>query len=198
MLFQVFLAAIFLQFAFADVGWDGIQSVSVSGFQCLMNHGFTFYIGRVWEEVCAPDNNGVQNIKNARAAGWKWVDGYIFPSHRGGCGGGAAQMAAAVNNLRSKGAEIGQLWLDIERSSWPADQNANRAFITDMINQAKAMGINLGVYTNYNSWNSIVGAGWTGASHLPIWWAYWDGRQTFNGFESFGGWTKVAQMVHVE
>jgi hypothetical protein len=67
MLFQVFLAAIFLQFAFADRGWDGIQSVSVSGFQCLMNNGLTFYIGRVWEEVCAPDHNGVQNIKNARA-----------------------------------------------------------------------------------------------------------------------------------
>uniref|UniRef100_A0A914DKC1 Uncharacterized protein n=1 Tax=Acrobeloides nanus TaxID=290746 RepID=A0A914DKC1_9BILA len=51
----------------AAMGWDGIQAVSVSGFQCLKNNGFSFFVARAWEEVCDYDYTGYQNIKNAWA-----------------------------------------------------------------------------------------------------------------------------------
>lgn len=48
------------------------------------------------------------------AAGWKYVDGYIFPCHKSGCPSPATQVANTVNHLKSVGAEYGMLWLDIE------------------------------------------------------------------------------------
>lgn len=62
-----FLALALLGVVSADMGWDGIQSVSQSGFSCLKSNGFSFYIARVWTSVGSYDNTGIQNIKNARA-----------------------------------------------------------------------------------------------------------------------------------
>ncbi|CAJ0583130.1 unnamed protein product, partial [Mesorhabditis spiculigera] len=178
--------------AVATDGWDGIQAVSADGFKCLANNGYSFFIARVWESVGNFDTTGIQNIKNARAAGWKYVDGYIFPCLRSGCASPAAQVQATVNRLHSDGAEFGMLWLDIERLAWPADQNANRNFITAMANELDALKVTWGIYTNYNNWASIVGASWSAYGHKPLWWATYDGRKDNADFKPFGGWTSVA------
>ncbi|GMT01812.1 hypothetical protein PENTCL1PPCAC_23986, partial [Pristionchus entomophagus] len=69
---------------------------------------------------------------------------------------------------------------------------ANQQFILDMASQGKAMGITIGVYTNNNSWGTIVGSSWNGVSSHPLWWANWNGQANFNNFSPFGGWTKPA------
>uniref|UniRef100_A0AC34Q3V2 Uncharacterized protein n=1 Tax=Panagrolaimus sp. JU765 TaxID=591449 RepID=A0AC34Q3V2_9BILA len=138
------------------------------------------------------DYVGIQNIKNARSAGWKYVDGYIFPCLKKTCAPARAQVQTTVDKLREKGAVIGILWLDIERFAWPADKNYNRQFITDMINQLKIMGVPCGIYTNYNNWAAIVGADWTGGADKPLWWATFNGCQDHTGFKPFGGWSKPA------
>uniref|UniRef100_A0AC34QAU8 Lysozyme n=1 Tax=Panagrolaimus sp. JU765 TaxID=591449 RepID=A0AC34QAU8_9BILA len=121
--------------SYGTLGWDGIQQVSVAGFKCLWNNAYRFFIARVWKSYGDYDYVGIQNIKNARPhAGWKYVDGYIFPCLKKTCAPARAQVQATVDKLREKGAVIGILWLDIERFAWPADKNYNRQFIIDMIN----------------------------------------------------------------
>ena len=44
-----------------------------------VDNGYDFAIARVYEELGHVDPNGAQTIKNARAAGIDYVDGYIFP-----------------------------------------------------------------------------------------------------------------------
>lgn len=184
------LAAIFIPKTSAYVGWDGIQAVSESGFRCLWNSGFRFYVARVWESIGNYDFTGIQNIKNARAAGWADVDGYIFPCHRSYCASPEAQVEATVHRLQADGAKFGMLWLDIERQDWPADKTQNRNFIQRMMNQLEKMKINYGVYTNNYNWESIVGIDWAGAAHRPLWWANYNGHQGYEGFVPFGGWKK--------
>ena len=119
----------FASFSEATIGWDGIQSVSVAGFQCLHNAGHRFFIARVWESVGNYDERGIANIKNARAAGWEYVDGYIFPCLKARCAPAKNQVEATINKLKAEGAKIGMLWLDIERLEWPADHGHNQQFI---------------------------------------------------------------------
>jgi len=174
----------------ATLGWDGIQPVTVAGFQCLKSNGYEFFIARVWESVGTFDATGIQNIKNARAAGWQYVDGYIFPCLHSGCASPENQVSAAINRLHADGAQIGMIWMDIERYQWPANQASNQAFIRSLIHQAQGMGVNVGIYTNNNNWAAIVGIGWAEFSHLPLWWANYNGHQDYTGFVPFGGWAR--------
>jgi len=174
------------------MGFDAIQTMSVSTFQCLRNSGYQFFVARVWTSNGNYDMTGFQNIKNARDAGMPYVDGYIFPCLSTSCAHAANQVQATVDHLRENGVNFGMLWLDIERFAWPADQNSNRQFIRDMVHQAQSMSVNVGIYTNPSMWSTIVGDGFTEFSNIPLWWANWNGQQNFNGFTPFGGWTAPA------
>jgi len=82
------------------------------------------------------------------------------------------------------------IWLDIEVYAWSGDQVTNRNFITSLINEGKALGQKLGVYTSYYNWQSIVGIDWAGAADLPLWYAHYDNSPSFSDFVAYGGWSK--------
>ena len=65
-------------------GVDMSTYVPVKRFQCLKKAGKTFAIVRVWQSTGTKDPNGVKTIRNAWAAGFSYVDGYIFPCYK--CG----------------------------------------------------------------------------------------------------------------
>mmetsp|Transcript_42492 Transcript_42492/g.102337 ORF Transcript_42492/g.102337 Transcript_42492/m.102337 type:complete len:220 (+) Transcript_42492:54-713(+) len=177
----------------AVVGVDVSNSVSESEFSCLRTPGgqgaVEFVIARVYQSVGDVDPDGAQTIKNAKAAGIQNVDGYIFPCVS--CGDAAGQVSATVDHLRSSGADFGMLWYDIENYHW-GSQGSNQAFIKEMVDEGKKLGIKAGIYTNYNNWATIVGAGWNypASQGLPVWYAHYDGSASFSDFGAFGGWSK--------
>ncbi|PAV72558.1 hypothetical protein WR25_13092 [Diploscapter pachys] len=119
----------------AKTGFDGIQSISEAGFKCLKSHGYDFFIARIWESSGNFDNTGYQNIKNARNTGWTDIDGYVFPCLASNCAPPANQVEAVINKLKSTGAKVNYVWLDIEIYHWSADHAHNRNFITAMVNE---------------------------------------------------------------
>uniref|UniRef100_A0A914V1M3 Lysozyme n=1 Tax=Plectus sambesii TaxID=2011161 RepID=A0A914V1M3_9BILA len=135
------IASVFLLSALnvqaGQMGFDAIGDISTSTFQCLKNAGYSYFIGRVYHSYGAVDTQGIQNIKNAKSAGWSDVGGYLFPCLASNCGSGASQVQAVHDALQQQGAQINTLWLDIETYHWPSSQTSNQAFIQDMVNKAK-------------------------------------------------------------
>eukprot|EP00731_Ephydatia_muelleri_P022679 Em0015g262a len=60
-------------------GVDISSPISETTFSCLIGDGFTFAIVRAYESSGTPDKNAPATIANARAAGMKYVDVYLFP-----------------------------------------------------------------------------------------------------------------------
>lgn len=186
--------------ALARVGVDVSSAVSTETWQCLMRPGgqgpIEFAIPRVYRSSGSVDPNGAQTIKNARAAGIKYVDGYIFPcAPCNATKGAGAQVREAVEHLQDEGAEFGMLWYDIERYHWSDDRAQNRAFVQEMVDTGISLGIHAGIYAGYNSWSAIVGADWDypHSKGLPLWYAHYDGNQDFSDFATtekggYGGW----------
>ncbi|PAV75713.1 hypothetical protein WR25_02903 [Diploscapter pachys] len=114
------------------------------------------------------------SAKTGFDAGWTDVDGYVFPCLSSGCAAPANQVEAVINKLKSTGAKVNYVWLDIEIYHWPADHTHNRNFITAMVNEIE----------------SIVGLDWKPYPHLPLWWANYNGEQGFERYQEFGGWAK--------
>eukprot|EP00029_Vermamoeba_vermiformis_P012960 TRINITY_DN78_c0_g1_i1.p1 TRINITY_DN78_c0_g1~~TRINITY_DN78_c0_g1_i1.p1 ORF type:complete len:209 (-),score=36.46 TRINITY_DN78_c0_g1_i1:98-724(-) len=173
--------------AFATVGVDVSQGVSQSGFQCMVNNGYSFAIIRAYRSFGSPDPNAAQSIANAWNAGMSHVDIYMFPCPS--CGNPGKQVSDMINNLG--GASFGMLWLDIEGSQYWMDQASNRDFFSGLVQQAQAMGIHLGVYTSLSQWQPIMGD-WNGGSAFPLWYAHYDNNPSFSDFSPFGGWSSPA------
>jgi hypothetical protein len=65
------------------------------------------------------------------------------------CGNAAGQVQQVVNYLSSHGTRYGMLWLDIEGPQyWYKDQATNRNFFAELVNEAKALGVHLGIYSS--------------------------------------------------
>ena len=174
----------------AVTGVDVSQAVSESDWNCLQSPGgqgaVAFGVARVYSELGHVDTTGIATVKAARAAGIKYMDGYIFPCVK--CGNPAAQVSAAHSAC---GASCGMLWLDIEGSSWKT-ASENQVFIKAMVDECAALGVQCGVYANWNSWSEIVGKSWSypASKGLPVWYPHYDNSPSFSDFESFGGWSK--------
>jgi hypothetical protein len=83
----------------ATSGVDVSQLTSTSSYQCLVSNGYSFAVPRVYQSSGKCDPNGKANINNARSAGVKYVDGYIFPCYS--CGNPAGQVNSVHDSLGS-------------------------------------------------------------------------------------------------
>jgi len=152
----------------------------------LKKAGHSFAITRGFQSTGHVDPTAKDNIDRAHAAGIDTVDVYLFPCVS--CGDPAGQVKELVAGMA--GANYGMIWIDIEIYRWSTDLASNRDFITAMINEGKAEGKKIGIYTSYNNWENIVGISWNGAADLPLWYAHYDNSPSFGDFRAFGGWSK--------
>jgi len=92
----------------------------------------------------------------------------------------------------TSGVTVGMLWIDIEGTQyWSSSATNNVNFLTSMVNEGKARGYSIGIYSSASQWNPIMG-GSTKFAGYPLWYAHYDLNPSFSDFSSFGGWTKPA------
>ncbi|KAJ4456822.1 putative glycoside hydrolase family 25 protein [Paratrimastix pyriformis] len=186
---KLLLAALFVGVAFATLGVDVSQNFYVPVFKCLHDNGYDFAIIRAYCSTGRPDDSSVHTVYNAWEGGMKHVDIYMFPCPK--CGNPAGQVRDAIAHQRAYNTTYGMFWLDIEEPSYWMDQGSNRNFIQGLIDEARAEGQVVGIYTNLYQWSSIAGD-WSGAAGYPLWWAYYDGSPSYDHWQNFGGWSKPA------
>ena len=63
----------------ATIGLDVSTLVYPKDFECLKNAGYEFLIVRGYRSYGSPDPDAIHTIANARQAGFKYIDVYMFP-----------------------------------------------------------------------------------------------------------------------
>ncbi|MFD9457816.1 GH25 family lysozyme [Streptomyces sp. NPDC059985] len=159
--------------AFGDMRSEGVSVATVRGYQS---------VGRV-------DPNLAATVANAWDAGMAHVDVYQFPNFAGG--NAAGQADTLVNHLQDKDVKYGMVWLDVSGpgSYWGSSTSANAAFLADWFTAMKRNGVSVGICTSASDWEGIVGS-YTGGSAYPLWYTERNGKQNFDDFTPFGGWSK--------
>lgn len=176
--------------ALATYGVDVSTPVSESAFRCLKGNGFDFAVSRCWHSSGTVDHNVVDTVASAWAAGLAHVDVYMFPCPT--CGNAKGQVADAVKYLRDNDVRFGMYWFDIEGPQyWHKDQAENRAFMAEMLEEARAQGVKIGIYSSESQWIPIFGD-WSGGAAYPLWYANYDNQVSFADFRPFAGWSHPA------
>ncbi|CAL5990487.1 Glycosyl_hydrolase family 25 protein [Hexamita inflata] len=184
-----FLVAITLQTKGFDLSYYQ-GAVTQATFTCLFNAGYRF--GVIEAQIGTTFNgNAVQDYQRAKAAGFQYVDFYIFPTTKQDA---RTQVRNTIQKLQNAGVMNGNMvWLDVENINlfYPT-QAQNQQFITEMLSEmSNILGSKrVGVYSNWVQWEAIVGKNWAGAQPHQIWYPHYDNAQTFSDFKAFGGWTK--------
>eukprot|EP00003_Mantamonas_plastica_P032799 TRINITY_DN908_c0_g1_i3.p3 TRINITY_DN908_c0_g1~~TRINITY_DN908_c0_g1_i3.p3 ORF type:complete len:108 (-),score=15.65 TRINITY_DN908_c0_g1_i3:46-369(-) len=85
------------------------------------------------------------------------------------------------------------IWLDIEGPQyWSDSASANQAFFNGLVKGLREHGAHIGVYTSESQWDPIFGSGFSAGSEYALWYAHYDGSQSFGDFRPFGGWSRPA------
>jgi len=193
---QLCLLFIAVPAAFCVLGFDISYyqgAVSQETFTCMKNKGYDFAIIQAWIGGYNINKNYVQNWKNAKAAGIKYVDIYVFACNN--CkNNNPATIVASIKATLPSGFD-GMLWIDVEpcTNCW-LDNDSNLQFVNNLATTAKAAGFNVGIYSCIWCWENTFGsrtASTATLKSLPLWYAHFDNQTNFNdGGYNFGGYTK--------
>lgn len=179
--------------ALCTTGVDVSQLYSTSTYSCMKSQGTSFVIVRGYKSSGTVDSYAVANLKNARSAGIKYVDVYMFPCRGKNATTQVNQMMAAIN-----GSFYGMVWLDVETNpssgcSWSGySATSNCGYVQELVSAVKANGKAVGIYSSSSMWQTIMGSryGCKNVASQPLWYAHYDNTQSFSDFQAFGGWTK--------
>lgn len=186
------LLACLLQSTLCTLGLDISQLFPESTHACFKKSGFSFVIARGYCSYGGVDHNAVQSLTNAKKAGLT-THMYMFPCRGKGAAAQVDEMIKAIPaNL------YGTVWIDVETNpssgcSWSGhDASSNCQFLTEILDKVKSHGKTVGIYASSYMWQTIFGskdACHTVSSH-ELWYAHYDGKESFSDFTAFGGWTK--------
>ncbi|MFD7782157.1 glycoside hydrolase family 25 protein [Streptomyces nojiriensis] len=175
-----------------SLGTKGVELstlASAAAFRNMRSQGVEFVIMRGYQSVGRVDPNLATTVANAWDAGMSNVDVFQFPCFS--CSNAAGQANTLISYMKDNAVKYGTVWLDVEGPGtyWGSNTSANAAFIADWVQAMKDDGVNIGIYTSESQWVPIVGS-YTGGSTLPLWYTHRDGKQNFDDFKPFSGWTK--------
>lgn len=179
----------------ADFGPDWANNFQPSDLQCLKSTGLKFLIIRSWQKYGAMDVHAMESLRNANAAGFEFIDTYLFPCRTMDA---RTQVRQLVGNLTQTGAKYGRIWLDIELNPWPGcgfdnfTAESNCQFVADLVDELRAQKQDLGIYSTHWEWVQIFGNDTycSNFTDVPLWYAHFDGVKSFSdyGKATFGGW----------
>lgn len=175
-------------------GVDLSTLATVENFQCLVdNNSVTFVVMRGYRSYGAVDPNVKASLQNAQDAGIYFTDVYMFPCR----GKSAADQANELIDYLGEDTFYGYIWVDVETNNspgcgWTKDFQSNCKFLGDVVAQITKRGKSPGIYASTYMWTQIMGDkdACKDFSALPLWYAHYDGAQSFSDFSSFGGWEK--------
>jgi hypothetical protein len=170
-----------------DSGWPQ-GNIDISTLQCLRQHHFEYSVHECWTE-----NNGsfwkecVQNIANSWAAGFQYVDVYMFPERYSDPTSQAKQL---LGNLTLFNVQYGSIMLDIEGNKWTEySTEENRQFMLELRAVFDAENIPMSMYCS-SVWNTYFGSNFTAFNDIPLIYAHYDNVPSFYDwdFDPYGGW----------
>jgi hypothetical protein len=189
---QYHYVLLLLTLTWGKLGIDISALFTVDDYKCIINAGHGDFLAvRGYRSYGAVDPNLMDNLGNAWAAGFNYVDIYMFPCLK--CGNPEDQADTMLSELHD--ARYNIIWVDIEIYQWSADINVNRDFIKRMVTELKLRNQIVGIYSDATSWKTIVGD-WTELGDVMLWYAHWNGVPSFSDFVSFGGWAKPAMKQY--
>ena len=134
------------------------------------------------------DINAANSLSSAKAAVYpiEDIDTYFYPC--GSCGNPAGQISTFWNNVVSCKMEFKRVWFDVE-GFWTSSRPYNQQFLMTLVEKAKTLGIEYGIFTSSYHWEQILeNYTFPYASTIPLWYINYDSQASFNDFTSFGGW----------
>ncbi|KAG9397009.1 Glycoside hydrolase family 25 [Carpediemonas membranifera] len=166
---------------------------SVTDLRCLKSNGFEFAI------IQAQRSNGGFNdhigpaVRNAQAAGFKYIDFYFFPSKAHSA---SSQVRNTVAKLKAAGLYHSQhqMWIDIENHAlFFSSCSENVKFIKEIVKELETYWPGkVGMYTSEAQWSPIA-CNSKDFSHMQLWWPRYDGVGSLtHNWRSFGGWSRPA------
>eukprot|EP00766_Chilomastix_caulleryi_P001023 gnl/Chilomastix_caulleri/2002.p1 GENE.gnl/Chilomastix_caulleri/2002~~gnl/Chilomastix_caulleri/2002.p1 ORF type:complete len:220 (-),score=38.12 gnl/Chilomastix_caulleri/2002:63-722(-) len=111
-------------------------NVSVSSYQCLKNNGKTFAILQAQQSNGSINSYAVTQYNNAKAAGIKYIDWYIFPTINKSA---SSQINSTISFLKSNNLLSGNMiWIDVEGPEYfYSSCSSNVNFFHQIFDEAK-------------------------------------------------------------
>jgi len=176
---------------FAETGIDidsgTSASVSSSDWSCLAGQNQKVII-QIYSGGYGLNSHFAAAYQGAKSAGLQ-VDAYAFLCNQ--CHGNdpSGSIKEISSYFSQNGISIGNLWIDVEQCNgcW-GSVTTNAQFVVSTVQNAKAAGLPVGIYTSVGEWPQTVG-NLNSLSSFPLWYAHYDNNPSFSDFTSFGGWS---------
>ncbi len=143
---------------FSDLAVDLSSLQTVETYKCILRSGYKRVVIRGYIEAYgrnpggAIDRNFVQNYKNARAAGFTYIDVYMFPcTGRPTCKTPQQQVQELVRLINTNKIIVATAWLDLEvdpnANNWSMGAVKNREVLRQFYRAWQSTGWKWGIYT---------------------------------------------------
>ena len=112
--------------------WDVSEAYSAANMKCLKNKELEFGIVRVYHSYGAVDQNACNTLNNAKNAGYKYLDIYMFPCVKI-CPNKSPETQVNEMIEGMAGCPYNMVWLDLEILEWYSSHQLNIQFTEKLV-----------------------------------------------------------------